>query len=340
MQKKYNIAIVGATGIVGETLLELLAERDFPVGELFALASEKSAGNTVLFRDQPILIQALDKFNFAKVDYAFFAAGTDISLEYAPIAAEAGCVVIDKSTAFRADKNIPLVVPEVNPESLKNYHEKNIIANPNCTTIPLLVAIKPIYDHFGIERMNIATYQSVSGAGKIGIETLAKETAALLSGQEIGETGLEKQIAFNVIPKIDAYHENGYTLEEMKLVCETQKILGDKNILVNPTAVRVPVFFGHSAAVHIETKKFADAFAVRQLLEKAQGITVIDEEDYPTPITHAASHDSVFVGRIRNDISHKNGINLWVVADNVRKGAALNAIQIVELLIQKSVYRH
>lgn len=339
MQKKYNIAIVGATGIIGETLLTLLAERDFPVGELFALASEKSVGNTVLFRDKPILVQALDQFDFANADYAFFAASADISLQYAPIAADAGCVVIDKSTAFRADNNIPLVVPEVNPESLKNYDDRNIIANPNCTTIPLVVAIKPIYDHFGIERINIATYQSVSGAGKQGIETLAKETAALLSGQEIDDASFDKQIAFNVLPKIDAYHENGYTLEEMKLVWETQKILGDKHILVNPTAVRVPVFFGHSAAVHIETKRFADAAVVCELLKKTQGVTVIDADDYPTPITHAANHDTVFVGRIRNDISYKNGIDLWIVADNVRKGAALNAIQIVELLIQKSVYR-
>ncbi|OGT43607.1 MAG: aspartate-semialdehyde dehydrogenase [Gammaproteobacteria bacterium RIFCSPHIGHO2_12_FULL_40_19] len=338
--KKYNIAIVGATGIVGETLLELLASREFPVNQLFPLASERSVGNTVLFQEQPLLVKALDDFDFSRVAFAFFAAGTDVSLEYAPIAAKAGCVVIDKSTAFRYEKNIPLVVPEVNPESLKNYHEKNIIANPNCSTIPLVAAIKPIYDKFGIRRINIATYQSVSGAGKQGISALATETAELLNGQPIDAPVLTKQIAFNVLPKIDAYFENGYTLEEMKLVWETQKILGDTNILVNATAVRVPVFFGHSAAVHLETEAYAEASVVRTLLEKTPGITVVDGDDYPTPITHAANHDSVFVGRIRNDISHKNGINLWIVADNVRKGAALNALQIAELLVHNTFYRH
>ncbi|HLB56921.1 MAG TPA: aspartate-semialdehyde dehydrogenase [Coxiellaceae bacterium] len=339
MPKKYNIAIVGATGIVGETLLSLLAERDFPVGELFALASEKSAGNSVIFKEKPIMVNMLDGFDFSKIDFAFFAAGNEVSLKYAPIAAEAGCIVIDKSSAFRYDKDVPLVVPEVNPTALKKI-PKNIIANPNCNTIPVVAALKPIYDKFGIQRINISTYQSVSGAGKQGIEALAKETAALLSGQSINEYALKKQIAFNVIPKIDSFHENNYTLEEMKIVWETQKILDDKKILINPTAVRVPVFFGHSASVHIETEKFPDVDVVRELLEKMPGIVVIDGDDFPTPVTDAASQDAIFVGRIRNDISHKNGINLWVVADNVRKGAALNAIQIAELLTQNSVYRH
>ncbi|MCX7121162.1 MAG: aspartate-semialdehyde dehydrogenase [Gammaproteobacteria bacterium] len=340
MIKKFNIAIVGATGLVGEALLTILAERNFPVEKLFPLASEKSAGQSVLFHDTEFTVEALSSFDFSKADIAFFAAGTDISLRYAPIAAKAGCTVIDKSTAFRADKNIPLVVPEVNPEALKNYRDNNIIANPNCSTIPLVVAIKPIYDEFGVNRINIATYQSVSGAGKQGIEALAAETAILLNGQEIEKLSLGKQIAFNVIPKIDAFYDNAYTLEEMKLVWETQKIMGDGNILINPTAVRVPVFFGHSAAVHIETKRFADAKAVKQLLAKTPGIIVIDGDDYPTPVTDAANQDAVFVGRIRNDISHKNGIDLWIVSDNVRKGAALNAIQIAELLIQNSFYRH
>lgn len=339
MIKKFNIAIVGATGMVGETLLQILADRDFPVGDLFALASEKSAGNTVLFKDKPILVNAIANFDFSKVHFAFFAAGNEVSLKYAPIAAKAGCIVIDKSSAFRYDIDVPLVVPEVNPESLKNI-PKNIIANPNCTTIPLAVAIKPIYDKFGIERINISTYQSVSGAGKQGVEALAKETADLLSGKSIDAFALSKQIAFNVIPKIDSFHENGYTLEEMKLVWETQKIFNDKNILVNPTAVRVPVFFGHSASVHIETKTFPDAEMVSRILTKTAGIVVVSDDDYPTPVTEAADHDMVFVGRIRNDISKKNGIDLWVVADNVRKGAALNAVQIAELLVQQSVYRH
>lgn len=339
MIKKYNIAIVGATGIVGETLLSLLSERDFPVDQLFALASEKSTGNTVLFKEKPTIVEKIDGFDFSKTDFAFFAAGTDISLKYAEKAAKTGCIVIDKSTAFRHDKEVPLIVPEVNPEALKKI-PKNMIANPNCTTIPLMVALKPIHDQFTINRINIATYQSVSGAGKQGVETLAKETAELLSGHPAPVSTLEKQIAFNVIPKIDSFHENGYTLEEMKLVWETRKILNDEKIMVNPTAVRVPVFFGHSAAAHIETKLFPDAKIVRALLKKTPGIVVIDEENYPTPVTDAADHDAVFVGRIRNDISCKNGIDLWVVADNVRKGAALNAIQIAELLIQRSVYRH
>lgn len=340
MTKKINIAIVGATGIVGETLLTLLEERNFPVDTLFPLASEKSVGQSVLFRDKELTVQSLANFDFSKAQIAFFAAGTDISLKYAPIAAKAGCTVIDKSTAFRNNKNIPLIVPEVNPEALKNYGEYNIISNPNCSTIPLVVALKPIHDEFGITRINIATYQSVSGAGKQGIEALASETANLLNGQEIENPALEKQIAFNVIPKIDAFSDNGYTLEEMKLVWETQKIMGDKNILVNPTAVRVPVFFGHSAAVHVETEEFADATVVKKLLAKMPGVVVVNDDDCPTPVTHAASQDAVFVGRIRNDISFKNGLDLWIVADNVRKGAALNAIQIAELLIQNSFYRH
>lgn len=333
MTKKINIAIVGATGLVGETLLHLLAERHFPVNTLFALASEKSVGQSVFFAHQEIIITALSDFDFSKAHIAFFAAGADVALKYAPIAAKAGCIVIDKSTAFRNDPAIPLIVPEVNPGALKNYAKHNIIANPNCTTIPLTVAIKPIYDAFGIHRINIATYQSVSGAGKQGIEALATETAALLNGQEIENPTLGAQIAFNVIPKIDAFFENDYTLEEMKLVWEIQKIMNDKNILVNPTAVRVPVFFGHGAVVHIETKKYPDIALVKQLLATAPGIILI-ENDYPTPTTHAANQDAVFVGRVRNDISCKNGLNFWIVSDNVRKGAALNAIQIAELLMK------
>ena len=340
MTKKYNIAIVGATGLVGETLLNLLDERDFPIDQLFLLASEKSAGQTIVFRSKPIAVEAVGDFNFSRTHIAFFAAGTDIALQYAPIADKAGCTVIDKSTAFRQDEAIPLVVPEVNPAALKHYHEHNIIANPNCSTIPLVMALKPIYDAFGVKRINIATYQSVSGAGKQGIEALATETSRLLNGQPVEHPALEKQIAFNVIPKIDAYHENGYTLEEMKLVWETQRILNDKAILVNPTAVRVPVFFGHSAAVHIETKTTPDLKTVKNLLEKMPGIILSDGEDYPTATTDAANHDAVFVGRVRNDISCKNGLNLWIVSDNLRKGAALNAIQIAELLIQHSFYRH
>lgn len=339
MHKKYNIAIVGATGIVGETLLQLLAERNFPVDQLYVVASERSVGETVLFQHKPLMIEALDIFDFSKAHIAFFAAGTDVSELYAPRAATQGCTVIDKSTAFRYSQKIPLVVPEVNANALAYYPETHIIANPNCTVIPIVAAIKPIYDAFGITRMNIATYQSVSGAGKKGINALSKETAALLNGETIDECALNKPIAFNVIPHIDPLQNNRYTLEEMKLVWETQKILHDQNILINPTAVRVPVFFGHSAAIHLETKRHADAKTVLALLQKAPGVTVL-ETDYPTPVTHAAHHDAIFVGRVRNDISHPNGLNLWVVADNVRKGAALNAIQIAELLLKNSFYRH
>lgn len=340
MIKKYNIAIVGATGIVGETLLSILSERNFPIENLFPLASERSVGDTVLFQEKSLTIDTLNHFDFSKVDFAFFAAGADISAEYAPLAAKAGCIVIDKSTAFRNDKKVPLVVPEVNPDALKNFKKGGIIANPNCTTIPIVAALKPIYDHFGILRMNIATYQSVSGAGKQGIAALAAETAELLNGQPVDEPVLHKQIAFNVLPKIDEFSDNGYTLEEMKLVWETQKILNDKKILVNPTAVRVPVFFGHSASVHLETKEFAEIEKVKSLLKNSPGISVVDDGDYPTPITHAANNDDIFVGRIRKDLSHKNGINLWIVADNVRKGAALNAIQIAELIILRDIQKH
>lgn len=339
-QKTYNIAIIGATGIVGETLLEILHERDFPVAQLFALASEKSVGEEVVFGNRPMIVESLENFDFSKADIAFFAAGTDISLQYVPIATRAGCTVIDKSTAFRRDKNVPLVIPEVNPEDLKNYPETHIIANPNCTTIPIVTALKPLYDKFGIKRINIATYQSVSGAGKQGISALANETAELLNGQPIETPALDAQIAFNVIPKIDAFYDNGYTLEEMKLVWETQKILNNSDIQINPTAVRVPVFFGHSAAVHVETEQFADADVVKKLLSKTAGITVVDDDECPTPVTHAANQDDIFVGRIRRDISHKNGLNLWIVTDNLRKGAALNAVQIAELLVKNSFYRH
>lgn len=338
--KKYNVAVIGATGIVGETVLNLLHERNFPVGTIQAIASERSLGETVMFGNRTLVVDTIEGCDFSTIDFAFFAAGADISLHYAPIAAKAGCTVIDKSTAFRHEKDIPLVVPEVNPDALEHYHEHKIIANPNCSTIPLVAAIKPIYDAVGIKRINIATYQSVSGAGKEAIGALAKETVELLSGESIDQPVLSKQIAFNVLPKIDAYHENGYTLEEMKLVWETQKILNDKNILVNATAVRVPVFFGHSAAVHLETEHYISAEAARALLQKAPGVTLVEGEDYPTPITHAANQDGVFVGRVRNDISHKNGLDLWVVSDNVRKGAALNAIQIAELLVQNAFYKH
>ena len=338
MATEYDVAVVGATGVVGEAFLEILAERQFPIKTLYALASEKSAGSTVLFGGKKIKVELLDDFDFEKVHYAFFSAGAKVSAIYAPKAAEAGCVVIDNSSQFRYDPDIPLVVPEVNPQALANYHERNIIANPNCSTIQLVVALKPIYDAVGITRINVATYQAVAGAGREAIEELASQTADLLNGSEAEIEVLPMQIAFNVIPQIDAFQDNGYTREEMKLHWETQKIFNDPNIAVNATAVRVPVFFGHSEAVHLETHQPITVDEVLQLLRDAKGVELYSHEDYPTAVADAASEDKVFVGRVRQDLSHPNGINLWVVADNVRKGAALNAVQIAELLIQDSFY--
>jgi aspartate-semialdehyde dehydrogenase len=263
-----------------------------------------------------------------------------VSAEYAPKAAAAGCVVIDNTSQFRYDDDIPLVVPEVNPEKVAEYKNRGIIANPNCSTIQMLVALKPIYDEVGISRINVATYQAVSGTGKDAIEELATQTANLLNAKPVQASVYPKQIAFNVLPQIDVFMDNGYTKEEMKMVWETQKIMGDTDILVNPTAVRVPVFFGHSEAVHIETRQKISVARVRELLEAAPGVTVIDEREnggYPTAVTDSSGHDDVYVGRIREDISHPNGINLWVVGDNVRKGAALNSVQIAEVLVKNYI---
>lgn len=330
----FDVAVVGATGAVGEAMLEILAQRQFPVGKIFALASHRSAGETVIFNGKPIIVENLADFDFSQAQIALFSAGGDVSAKYAPKAAKAGCVVIDNTSHFRYDADIPLVVPEVNPEAIADYQQRNIIANPNCSTIQMVVALKPIYDAVGIARINVATYQSVSGSGKAGIDELAEETVQLLNGQSITPKVFRKQIAFNVIPHIDEFQKNGYTKEEMKMVWETQKILGDNKIKVNPTAVRVPVFYGHSEAVHIETREKITLTKAKQILKKAPGIILIeDADDYPTAVTEAAQQDAVYVGRLREDISHPRGLNLWVVADNVRKGAALNAVQIAEILI-------
>lgn len=334
----YDVAIVGATGVVGRVLLELLHQRKFPIAEVYALASERSAGESVMLGDKALVVTDLAEFDFSKVQFAFFSAGSEVSAKYAPKAAATGCVVIDNTSYFRYEEDIPLVVPEVNSHALVHYRKRNIIANPNCSTAQLVVALKPIYDAVGIEHLDVSTYQSVSGAGKKAIEELAQQTASLLSGQEPIVEHLSKQIAFNVIPQIDVFMENGYTKEEMKIVWETQKILEDKTIRVNATAVRVPVFYGHSEAVHIETKKPITAEQATRLLEEAPGIKVIEAGDYPTPVTHAVNDDEVFVGRIRNNISCENGLNFWVVSDNIRKGAALNAIQIAEVLIKNNFY--
>lgn len=334
MSKQFKVAVVGATGAVGEVMLSILAERDFPASEVIALASERSAGTSVAFGNGDLVVQDLATFDPIGVDIALFSAGGATSKEYAPKFAAAGAVVIDNSSTFRYDDDVPLVVSEVNPEAARN-RPRGIIANPNCSTMQLMVALKPIHDAAGIERINVATYQSVSGAGRSGLEELGVQTGQLLNFQEIEPKKFQAQIAFNLIPHIDEFLDNGYTKEEMKLVWETRKILGDDSIQVNPTAVRVPVFYGHSEAVNVETRDKITAQQARELLERAPGVVVVDEHKaggYPTPVTHASGTDAVYVGRIREDLSHPRGLNLWVVSDNIRKGAALNAVQIAELV--------
>jgi aspartate-semialdehyde dehydrogenase len=334
---RYSVAVVGATGLVGESMISTLDQRRFPLAELYPLASERSAGSKVRCQGREFVVGDLDEFDFKGVDLALFSAGGSVSDYHAPRAAAAGCVVVDNTSRFRMDDDIPLVVPEVNPEALAQHRARGIIANPNCSTIQMVVALAPLQREVGIERINVATYQAVSGAGRALVEDLASQTARLLNGQPIEEMTTPKRIAFNVLPQIDVFEENGYTREEMKMVNETRKIFGDPDILVNPTAVRVPVFFGHAEAVHVETRSPISAERVLELLADAPGVEVLDERipgGYPTPATDAANEDAVFVGRVREDLSHPRGINLWIVADNVRKGAALNSVQIAELLVK------
>ena len=334
--RKLNIAIVGATGVVGEALLTVLEERKFPVAELFPLASARSVGKTVYFGKQVLDVEDVAHFDFRDADIAFFSAGSEVSKQYAPEAAAAGCVVIDNTSYFRYEADIPLVVPEVNPLRIADYTKRGIIANPNCSTIQMLVVLKPIDDAVGINRVNVATYQSVSGTGKEAIDELIGQVGELLNGRSIKKPkAYQEQIAFNALPHIDDFEDNGYTREEMKMVWETKKILENDEITVNPTAVRVPVIYGHSEAIHLELKAPLKAEDARALLKKAPGVQVVDSTSkpaYPTVISHAVGEDDVFVGRIREDISHPSGLNLWVVADNVRKGAASNAVQIAEIL--------
>ena len=335
MTKKIDVAVVGATGVVGQAMLEILAERKFPVGEIHALASERSVGKTVEFGNRELAVSALAEFVFSTVHIGLFSAGGSISAEFAPKAVAAGCVVIDNTSHFRYDDDIPLVVPEVNPDAIADREARGIIANPNCSTIQMVVALKPIYDAVGIERINVATYQAVSGAGRDAMNELVRQTSQLMNGRPLEIDGDAKQIAFNAVPHIDSFQDNGYTREEMKMVWETRKIFGDDSIQVNPTAVRIPVFYGHSEAVHIETKDKISAEKARQLLDKAPGVTVIDGHEtgqYPTAVTDSSGSDPVYVGRVREDISHPRGLNLWVVSDNIRKGAALNSVQIAEIL--------
>ncbi len=335
-ERRFKVAIAGCTGAVGEAMLEILQQRKFPVSELIALASERSAGSELSFGKQRLIVRDLESFDFAGVDIVLFSAGGSVSRVHAPRAAAAGAWVIDNSSEFRYVKHIPLVVSEVNPEAIAMAREHRIIANPNCSTMQMLVALAPIHRAVGIRRINVATYQAVSGAGRLAMEELGRQTNALLNFQKPQIERFPVQIAFNVIPQIDQFMDNGYTREEMKMVWETQKIL-DAKIKVNPTAVRVPVFYGHAEAVHLETREPIDVAQVRELLRSAPGVSLVDEAvagGYPTPVTHAAGTDPVFVGRIRKDISHPRGLSMWIVADNLRKGAALNAVQIAELLVQ------
>lgn len=337
MSEKYDVAIVGATGAVGGVMLRILEQRKFPVNNLYLLASERSAGETMSFNKKQYTVENIADFDFSKVQIGLFSAGGSVSAKYAPIAAAAGCIVIDNTSQFRYEEDIPLVVPEVNPETIADYKNQNIIANPNCSTIQMLVALKPIYDAVGIKRINVATYQSVSGTGKEAIDELAGQTAKLLNGLKAEIEVYPKQIAFNVLPQIDVFMDNGYTKEEMKMVWETKKIFGDNDITVNPTCVRVPVFYSHSEAVHIETGTPISVEDAHALLRKASGVKVLDKREdggYPTAIGEGTDHDEVWVGRVRKDISHPNGLNLWIVSDNLRKGAALNSIQIAEELIK------
>ena len=330
----YDIAIVGATGVVGEALLKILHERKFPVGKLYALASERSEGKKVRFGDQEILVSEVDPFDFTKVQIAFFSAGAACSQVQVPRATAANCIVIDNTPSFRYEPDVPLVVPEVNPEAIKDYKNRYIIANPNCTTIQLVVALKPIYDRVGLSRINLVTFQSVSGIGREGIAELKEQTVQALNSEQLIPEVFPVPIAFNVIPQIDIFQENQYTKEEMKMVWETQKIFDNTQIMVNPTAVRVPTFVGHAEAVHIETERHMSLEEVRACLVDAPGVALMDDNLYPTPVTQGTHTDEVYVGRVRADISHPNGINLWIVSDNIRKGAALNAIQIAEVLIK------
>ena len=337
MSKRVDVAVVGASGTVGQLIIELLEERSFPLGKLFALAEEDLAGGRVEFQGKQLVVRDVAKFDFQQAQIAFFAGSEAVSQQFAPIAAAAGCIVIDRTPAFRNDPQVPLVVSEVNPDAIADYKQRNIIANPSCMSIQLAVALKPIYKAVGIRRINVATYQAVSGSGTAGSEELATQTAALLNFRDIKPKTFSKQIAFNVIPHIDDFENNGYTREEMKMILELQKLFADDQLQINPTSVRVPVFIGHSAAVHLETSDKIDRERAVALLSKAAGVKVIDKQKpggYPTPVTDAAGNDAVYVGRVREDISHPQGLNMWLVTDNIRKGAGLNSVQIAEILVK------
>lgn len=335
MSKEFDVAVAGATGAVGQTMLKILEERGFPARSIVPLASARSAGKKLRINGRDTEVEELSTFDFSRVRIALFSAGGSVSGEFAPKAAEAGCVVIDNTSKYRYDDDVPLVVPEVNAADLAQYKKRNIIANPNCSTIQMVMALKPIQDAVGIERINVATYQSVSGSGQKGVEELTDQTRARLEGRETTGEVYPKPIAFNALPHIDDFQDNGYTREEMKMVWETHKILGDDRLPINPTAVRVPVYYSHSEAVHLETRERITADQARRLLAEMPGVEVLDERSpggYPTAVTEGEGNDSVYVGRIREDISHPRGLDFWVVSDNLRKGAALNSVQIAEAM--------
>lgn len=335
-KEQYNVAVVGATGAVGEQMRELLQERNFPVGELRLLASERSAGRRLEFRNKQVRVEVLREDSFVDIDLALFSAGGAVSEKFAPKAVDSGSVVIDNSAQFRMDSDVPLVVPEVNLQEIASYKHRGIVANPNCSTIQMVVVLKPIHDAARIKRVVVSSYQSVSGAGRMAMEELSQQSVALFSGKEIKKEKFPYQIAFNCIPHIGTFLDNGYTNEEMKMVNETRKILGEESLPITATAVRVPVFCSHSESVNIETEKKLTAKDVKSILGKAQGILLCDDPEkniYPMAID-AVGKNSTLVGRIREDDSVPNGINLWIVADNLRKGAALNTVQIGEILIK------
>ena len=335
----YNIAVVGATGAVGREMLQTLSERNFPLNNIYALASKSSIGREVSFGDDKILkVLSLEDFDFEKVDIALFSAGSDIAKKYGPVVGKTGCIVIDNSSCFRMDDDVPLIVPEVNPDAINSFKKKNIIANPNCSTIQLVVALKPIHDHFKVSRVVVSTYQAVSGAGKPAMDELFNQTKGVFVHDQATPEQFTKKIAFNVIPHIDTFMDDGFTKEEWKMRVETKKIL-DNNINLVAHCVRVPVFIGHSEAVFLECEKDISVTKVRNLLRDADGITVIDhraDEGYVTPV-EVAGEDDIYISRIRKDPSVKNGLVFWCVGDNLRKGAALNTVQIAELLVSKKL---
>lgn len=341
MSEGLRVAVVGADGLVGEALVEQLEERQFPVAELHPLAGAHCLARSVEFRGRHLTLGELTAFDFARVQLAWLAAGEQLSRELAPRAAEAGCIVIDSTSAFQEEPDVPLVVPEVNAHAIAEYTSRNLLANPDAQAIQLAVALKPIHDAAGIERIEVATYEAVSGAaaGRQALDELASQSAALLSGRgPVSAQVIEKQIAFNCVPQVDQFLDNGYTRAELQLHSQLRRLLEDDSLSVNATAVRVPVFYGHGAAVHLRTRQAIGAAQARALLENAPGVTVLDERrpaGYPTAATEAAKRDTVYVGRIREDMSYGRGLNLWIVADNVRKGAATNAVQIAEVLVRE-----